>query len=271
MRTSLRLHAALLLTLVGALAVTGQDTTAQGRGAAPPAAATPKRNLQVLPPSTSQEEVLQLMQSFTTALGVDCAFCHTQSTAVAGRGGRGRGSAAFDYVSDDKPQKKTARAMMTMVRDLNTSVATAVGRPVQEVTSVGCITCHRGVAVPMELADVLDRAVKERGKADAVTAYRDLRRRYFGAQAYDFTEGSLIAYSDRALRAGQPDDAITWLELNLNYFPRSARTYAAIASALQQKKDIAGAIASLEKAVAINADDMPLRRQLEQLRASTGK
>jgi tetratricopeptide (TPR) repeat protein len=216
----------------------------------------------------SQEEILQVMQNFTTALGVDCAHCHAQTTTSPGRGGRGRGSAAFDYVSDEKPQKKTARAMVTMVRNLNASVATAVGRPPEATTRVDCITCHRGVAVPIQLAEALDRAVKQRGTAEAVTTYRDLRRRYFGAQAYDFSENSLIDYADRALRVGRPDDAITWLELNLSYFPRSSSTYAALSNVQQRKKDITAAIGSLERAVALNPDNIALRRQLDQLRTS---
>jgi hypothetical protein len=269
MRTSLRLQAALFVLALGnAFGVEAREAPSQGRTARPPSVAAPQRNLQVLPVDMSQEQILQVMQGFTTALGVDCAFCHAQAAAPAGRGGRGRGGAAFDYPSDEKPQKKAARAMMTMVRDLNTSVATAVGRPPEATTRVGCVTCHRGVPMPMQLAEVLDRAVKEKGKAEAVTTYRDLRRRYFGGQAYDFSENSLIAYADRALRAGLPDDAITWLELNLSYFPRSAPTYAALSNAQQQKKDMAGAVTSLEKAVALDPENIQLQRLLEQLRTS---
>jgi hypothetical protein len=275
MRIQPTLHTALVVLSLtaGALAIEPRVAAAQARGAAPQGPSAPKRNLLVLPANMSQEDILQVMQRFTEALGVDCAHCHAQLPAPAGRGGgRGRGGAAFDYVSDEKPQKQIARAMMRMVRDLNPSVATAVGRPPEATASVACITCHRGVAVPMQLADLLDRAAKERGKAEAVTTYRYLRRKYFGGQAFDFSENSLIAYADRALRAGQPDDAITWLELNLTYFPRSAPTYAALSNAQQQKKDTAGAISSLERAVALNPDNVQLQRQLEQLRASiTGK
>lgn len=239
--------------------------------AAPQSTPSPKRNLQVLPADTSQDAILQVMQGFTKALGVDCAYCHVQAPTVAGRGGRGRGGAAFDYTSDEKPQKKIARAMMTMVRDLDASVAKAVARPAESTARVSCITCHRGVASPMQLADVLDRAMKERGKAEAVSVYRDLRRQYFGAQAYDFSENSLIAYANRTLQSGQPDDAITWLELNLTYFPRSASTYAALANAQQQKKDLARAIASLERAVALSPENAQLKTQLDQLLAASRK
>jgi len=90
----------------------GQRGAAAGRGGA---AAGPQ-NLQVLAKDTPQAQILQTMQAFTAALGVQCAHCHVQAAAAAGgrgdggggRGGRGGGAPAFDYASDDKPQKKAA-------------------------------------------------------------------------------------------------------------------------------------------------------------------
>jgi hypothetical protein len=57
----------------------------------------------------------------------------------------------------------------------------------------------------------------------------------------------------------------------VSYFPRSARTYAALANAQQHKKDTEGAIASLEKAVTLSPEDIQLRRQLEQLTGATDR
>jgi hypothetical protein len=220
----------------------------------------------VLPEQSTPEEIQRVMQGFTTALGVDCAYCHAQPPAPAGRGGRGRGAVAFDFASDEKPPKTIARTMMRMVRDINATVSTAISRPADAAAAVGCITCHRGVPVPLQLADVLDRAARDRGQAEAMAVYRDLRRRYFGAQAYDFSESSLIGHAERLVRAGQHDDAIAWLESNLKYFPRSASTYAALSTAQQQKRDTAAAIASLERAVALSPDNQQFRRQLDDLR-----
>jgi hypothetical protein len=72
--------------------------------------------------------------------------------APAGRGG----PPPFNFASDDKPQKKAAREMMLMVRDINPKVAAAVGKSAEAATRVGCVTCHRGVAIPKQLADILN-------------------------------------------------------------------------------------------------------------------
>jgi hypothetical protein len=241
---------------------------AQTPPAAPPPAAP--RNLQVLPKDMPQAQVIQVMQGFATGLGVQCGYCHAPAAAPEGgrgRGGRGGGGApAFDFASDDKPQKKAARQMMLMVRDINPKVVAAVGKPEAAAVPVGCVTCHRGVAVPMQLSDLLDQTVKEKGTAAAVARYKELRRQYFGAQAYDFSEGSLVTYAQRATQADKPDDAIVWLQANLENFPLSARTYAGLSQAQQKKNDKDAALKSLERAVELDPQNAQFKRQLEQLK-----
>jgi hypothetical protein len=38
--------------------------------------------------------------------------------------------------------------MMKLVQDINTKLASEVGKPAAEVVKVQCITCHRGAAIP---------------------------------------------------------------------------------------------------------------------------
>jgi tetratricopeptide (TPR) repeat protein len=222
-----------------------------------------------------QADLLKVMQNFTQALGVQCGYCHVPAPpsapargAQGGRGGRGGrgGQAPFDFASDDKPQKKAAREMLLIVRDLNPRVATAVGKPADATTRVGCVTCHRGVAIPRQLADILDQTTMEKGTPASVAQYKDLRKQYFGAQAYDFTEGSLVTYAAGAIGANKPDDAIAWLELNLEYYPASSRTYAALSQAQQRKSEKDAAIKSLEKAVELDPQNAQFKRQLDQLK-----
>src|SRR5687768_6649735 len=99
-RVVLSMIASALLT-GGAAAAQQQEPPATGRGQV---AQTP-RNLQVLDKETSQEQLQQVMQSFSAALGVQCVHCHVQAAApTGGRGGRGGGAAAaFDFPADDKP------------------------------------------------------------------------------------------------------------------------------------------------------------------------
>jgi photosynthetic reaction center cytochrome c subunit/tetratricopeptide repeat protein len=250
--------------------VAGQRGAGAGRGAA---AAGPQ-NLQVLPKDTPQAQVLQTMQAFTAALGVQCVHCHVQAAAPAGgrgdggggRGGRGGGAPAFDYASDDKAQKKAARQMMLMVRDINPKVVAAVGKAEDMTVRVGCVTCHRGVAIPRPLTDILDLTTTEKGAPAAIAQYKDLRKQYFGAQAYDFSEGSLVAYAQRATNANKADEAMAWLQLNLEYFPLSSRTYVGLSQAQQKKNDKEAAIKSMEKAVELDPQNAQTKRQLDQLK-----
>ena len=78
----------------------------QGQGRAGGAPAPPPANLQVLPKDIPRPQLLQTMQAFNQALGVQCNYCQVQE----GRGERN------DMASDEKPTKKTARQMMVLAR-----------------------------------------------------------------------------------------------------------------------------------------------------------
>ena len=82
------------------------------------------KNLQVL----SGDQVPAAMQTFVKGLGLldkgTCAYCHVE-----------------DRSSDEKPQKVTARKMVSMVRELNARFQD--GKP-----HITCYTCHRGSPTP---------------------------------------------------------------------------------------------------------------------------
>jgi len=253
--------------LAGAsLLVLTSTARAQSRGDqqnGPPA----HQNLKVLPAEIPQPQLLQTMQGFTQALGVQCGYCHATAPAPEGArgGGRGRGAAApqFNFPSDERPAKKSAREMMLLVRELNAKLPAAVSRCADATTRVECVTCHRGVAIPKQLADVLTQTAAAKGTPAAIAQYRDLRKQYFGAQAYDFSEAGVVSI---AQRASQPADAIAWLRLNLDYFPFSSRTYAALAQAQQKAGDRDGALKSLTRAAELDPQNAQIKGQLDQLR-----
>jgi tetratricopeptide (TPR) repeat protein len=190
------------------------------------------------------------MQEISSALRVSCNYCHTAE----------RGSGA------PEPKKEIARAMIAMTRDLNAKIATFVGEPAGSLTRVQCIACHRGVAIPRQLGDILSQTLREQGTGAAIAQYRDLRQRYFGRQAYDFGEDTLLTLAQRIVES-KPDDALALIQLNLEFNPRSARSYFALAHAYTRKIDDASAIASLEKALEIDPDNNIARGQLEQLKS----
>ncbi len=222
------------------------------RAGGPPAPS----NLQVMPKDTSREQVLTTMQAFTSALGVQCNYCHVQE----GRGGRN------DMASDEKPTKKTARQMMLFARELNEKLPTVVGKSAAETTRVGCGTCHRGVPIPKQITDLMTEAAASGGAAAGIAKFKELRERYYGGQSYDFSEVALITMAQRANTANKYDDALAYLQANLEYYPKSARTYSAMAQMKNAKGDKTGAIQALEKAVELDPNNAQLKAQLQQLK-----
>jgi tetratricopeptide (TPR) repeat protein len=195
-------------------------------------------------------DLFATMQEISSALGVGCDYCHTAP----------RGSGVSE------PKKDIARAMIAMTRDLNAKVETATGRSGASVTRVQCITCHRGVAIPAQVGDILTQTYRAQGAAAAIAQYRDLRQRYFGRQAYDFGEDTLLNLAQRMVES-KPDDALGLIQLNLEFNPKSARSYVALAHAYTRKLDDASAMASLEKALELEPNNGVARGQLEQLKS----
>jgi hypothetical protein len=244
-----------LALAIGIVVGSGALAAAQGGGAAGAAQAPPPpmTNLQIIPKDTPRPQVIATMQAFTQALGVQCNYCHVQE----GRGGRN------DMASDEKPAKKAARGMMLLAREINTKLPEAVGKSADATTRVSCTTCHRGVPIPKQIVDI----VTDAGSPTAGLAkYKELREKFYGGQSYDFSEGSLIAIAQRANTANKSDDALAYLNANLEYFPKSARTYATIGQVKNAKGDKAGAITALEKAVELDPNNAQAKAQLENLK-----
>jgi len=216
----------------------------------------PMSNLQIFPKDAPREQVLAAMQRFTFALGVQCNYCHVQE----GRGGRN------DFASDEKQTKKTAREMMKLSADLASRLPAIVGKPANETTRVGCATCHRGVPIPKQITDLMTEASATGGASAAIAKYKELREKYYGGQSYDFSEAAFISMAQSANTTHNYDDAIAYLNANLEYFPKSARTYGAIAQMKAAKGDKAGAIQALEKAIELDPNNANAKAQLQQLK-----
>ena len=198
-------------------------------------------------PST---DLMATMQTISKALGVTCNYCHTAE--------RGSGQ--------PEPKKDIARAMMAMTRDINTKIAAATAQKEPNATRVEFVTCHRGVAVPEQLTNLITRTLTEKGVAAAAAQYRDLHQRYYGSASYDFSEDTLLSIAQRWSNS-RPDDAIALLQVNLEFNPRSARSYAAIGYAYTRKLDDAAAMTNFEKALEIEPENGVIRGQLEQLKS----
>jgi hypothetical protein len=213
-------------------------------------------------------QILPTMQGIRDALGVGCVYCHTYTAPY---------NPANDFVSDAKPTKQKAREMLKMVQSINQTIGTQIppldkpaagqSRPTpRQATQVTCVTCHRGVPIPKQLLDIVLETGNSQGREAAVARYRDLRKTFYGAQAYDFTDTTLFVAAQRSNAAGKPDDAIAYAQLNVEFNTKSTRSYQVMSQAYVLKKDTAGAIAAMEKAVAIEPANTGLRNQLNQLK-----
>lgn len=191
------------------------------------------------------------MRLISEGLGVGCAYCHVE-----------RPEGGMDYRSDAKPVKQTAREMIAMTDDINTMIG--VTRPSPATVRVDCVTCHRGVAIPRQLSDIVKQAIDQQGGEAAADKYRALRKQYFGRQSYDFSEEPLLRII-QGLIDGSPDDAIALLQMNIEFNPTSSRSYSALAHAYTRKFDDAAAIVALQKALELDPDNNIARGQLESL------
>jgi Photosynthetic reaction centre cytochrome C subunit len=110
---------------------TPQETFAKGNDVRP--AEQVYKNIQALK-GMPAKDVLDLMKTFTHALGVRCEFCH-----VTAEGSDIPGFGAFS--KDDLEMKRTARKMILMVASIKTNFFDGTDSPT-------CWTCHRGSKKP---------------------------------------------------------------------------------------------------------------------------
>ena len=180
-------------------------------------------NLQVLPEDVSRRELVNAMLENLRGLGLrrnrneGCLHCHV--------GEFGQPTETWDFASDEKPAKQKARVMMRMVAAINGQHLTELPEGSRPPMRVTCYTCHAGRTNPRPLADVLLQTYDESG-LDATTArYRELRQRYYAADAYDFRVGTLAGVAARLADRQAFDDAIGLLQLNLEFFSDAPAAY----------------------------------------------
>ena len=191
------------------------------------------------------------MASVAAALGVTCDYCH------AGRGAEPK------VTVNGKPRLEVGREMIAMTASLNATVQAATGKTAREATAVTCATCHRGVAIPRPLADILLLTGVREGADAAVKQYRDLRSQYYARGTYDFGEDTLLNVARRLANA-RPEVAIPLADLNLEFFPKSVNTLVTKAIA-QGGHDDEAAVATLKKALEIEPENGEIKGRLYQI------
>ncbi len=215
-------------------------------------------NLQVLPPDSPPERLRAVMTGFTRALGVGCSHCHV--------GKPGQPLSTYDFATDTNPAKGTARAMLTMLGTINDQLKEIQPSGAKRV-NMWCHTCHNGRARPMTLEEELTEVLDTDGLEAAVARYRDLRERFHGRAAYDFTERSLNQLGYNLLGAGKNQEAIAFFKLNAENFPASGNVHDSLAEAYMTAGQRELAIIYYQKALGIDPDNKNALENLRKLQA----
>ena len=200
----------------------------------------------------TQDRLLE-MQAIAAALGVRCDYCHAAAR-----------DAPRPVTAAGKPRQDVALEMRAMTRALNDSIVKATGKAAADTVRVQCVTCHRGVPIPRQLPDIIWQTALQQGGEAAVQQYRDLRTQFYGRGSYDFGEDSILLVAER-LASARPAVAIALMEMNLEFYPKSVRSYVILAQAQARQQDGAAAIASLRKAIEIEPENGTVKGRLLQL------
>jgi hypothetical protein len=133
-----------VLVLLAFLACTTAQQPAPATTTNAPAQNRGFKNLQVLPKNIPREQLIATMRGFTRALGVRCDYCHAATAATAASQ-----KPELDFPSDAKDEKRNARTMIRMTREINrTWISKVDPRVSAEQPRVLCWTCHRGKPQP---------------------------------------------------------------------------------------------------------------------------
>lgn len=218
-------------------------------------------NLQYFPKNATAASVVSTMIAFDESLGITCEYCHVQKP-----------DGKFDFASDEMRAKVVARRMLLFRDSINTILPQVVDKmnvpPNTPDSSIRvlCSTCHRGMPIPKQLTTLVTEAEAHGGAVAGLAKFKELRAKYYGGPSYDFSEDSLVWVAGRSLDAGKPDDAMLYLQANLQYFPKSSETYEAMGQLESVKGDKDGAIKDLEKALELDPNNAVAKTQLQRVK-----
>jgi len=215
------------------------------------------KNLKVLSEDITPDELRAAMRGFAGNTGSRCSTCHVGTDENDLR--------TYDFSLDDKEEKRKARKMIKLVNDINSYLIETLHASPDEMVRVDCATCHRGQAKPEMLQDVLASAYENGGLVEATDKYRVLRDRYYGGYTFDFSEKVLMITAESMAKDDELDAALGFLDLNLEFYPESARSFVLQAQVLTTKNDIPAARLSFLRALAIEPDNNRTQRLLAAL------
>jgi len=115
------------------------------------------------------------------------------------------------------------------------------------------------------IEDILTKTVAEEGLETGIQKYRQLRDRYHGGYTFDFSERVLMRIAENYGASGEFNNALGFIDLNLEFFPKSSRTYVLRAQVKTELQDFEGARGDYTKALEIEPNSDFIKRQLASL------
>jgi tetratricopeptide (TPR) repeat protein len=215
------------------------------------------KNLKVLPEDTSSDQLRQTMRGISQGTGNRCSACHVGEIEAD--------LSTYDFSLDEKEKKDKARKMIQLVQDINASIAGAFPDSAEPLVTVTCATCHRGQSKPAMIEDVLLRTLHDDGIEQAIAEYRELRGRYYGGYTFDFSERMLMRIAEDLGAQSELDKALSFVNLNLEFFPDSSRSFVLRAQIFAELGDIESARHDYGTALEMEPESWWIREQLDKL------
>jgi predicted negative regulator of RcsB-dependent stress response len=121
------------------------------------------------------------------------------------------------------------------------------------------------VSRPIPLSQLVQETAVSVSADSAINAYKILRARYYGRDAYDFSEPSLSVAAFRTARAGKPDEALKLLRYNEELYPNSSAMSVFKGNIQLMKGDTTAAEASFREAIRRDSTNNEARGRLQAI------
>ena len=217
------------------------------------------QNIQVLSKDLTGARLGAPMRGFTRALGVRCTHCHV--------GEEGKGFSTYDFPSDENPNKERAREMLRMLGSINEHLKNIEPSGDKRV-NMWCHTCHRGLARPITLSAQLGETYRAEGLEASHTQYSELKERYYGKGAYQFSESALNELGYEALKQKNPEGALKAWKLNSKEYPKSGNVWDSLAEGYMLTGDKKKAKKYYKKSLKLNPANQNAKDMLKKLKES---
>jgi len=120
----------------------------------------------------------------------------------------------------------------------------------------------------MPISDVLDKTIKEKGIAEAVNLYGQLKKSE--SAKYNFREDQLNRLGSRLLKEAKVKEAISIFELNVSAYPDSSNAYYSLAEALLKDEQKERALVNYQKALQLNPKNTNAAEMIKKLQKEDG-